>query len=317
MASLLKRKLDNLIKDPMSKIFKNKDYDQNTDSRKAQISLYKLLMILAYADDSVNEMEINLIKDYFYESSTTEEEWREINFYSMNKPSEGEIQDILDNVLLQMHKLKDKSEFINALRDIINADGILKEQENEIMALLTPQINPASIYSFKNILHKINMRLNKKHSDMNPDLEAINYVKNPIAPIMYEILGGNINSDLEIASAKIGLALIVIHSDTNFDAKEKEALKQFIKVEFKLDDEKLNEVFSKLLQIPESYFEMAYLSRIITDATDETERLKLLIELFNIARANQVYDDYEDKYLRLIAQFLFISKGDFLTIKTM
>ncbi|MEI6089040.1 MAG: TerB family tellurite resistance protein [bacterium] len=317
MASLLKRKLDSMINDPVSKIFKNKGYDQNTDARKAQISFYKLLMILAYADDSVNEKEINLIKDYFYESSITEEEWREINFYSMNKPNQSEIQEIFDNVLTQIHKHKDKSEFINALKDTINADGILKDQEYEIMELLTTQISTKSIFSFKSILHTINKQLNKKHSDMNTDLEALDYVKNPIAPIMYELLGGNVLPNFEVASAKIGLAMIVIHSDTNFDAKEKEALKQFIKVEFKLDEEKLNEVFSKLLQIPESYFEMAYLSRIITAATDETERLKLLIELFNIARANQVYDDYEDMYLRLIAQFLFISNGDFLTIKKM
>lgn len=60
---------------------------------------------------------------------------------------------------------------------------------------------------------------------------------------------------------------------------------------------------------------MAYLSRIITDFTDETERLELLIELFKIARANQVYDDYENKYLKLIAQFLFISDVDFREVR--
>jgi uncharacterized tellurite resistance protein B-like protein len=152
---------------------------------------------------------------------------------------------------------------------------------------------------------------------MNSDYSAIEYAKNPIAVILYEILGEGELINLEVSAAKIGLALIVIYSDSNFDDKEKSALKEFIKNECKIDNDLLNQVFSKLLQIPENYFEMAYLSRTITNSTEETERLALLIELFKIARANQIYDDYEDKYLRLIAQFLFISDGDFLTIKAM
>lgn len=44
MANLLKRKLDRMINNPVSKLFKNKGYDQDTDARKAQISFYKLLM---------------------------------------------------------------------------------------------------------------------------------------------------------------------------------------------------------------------------------------------------------------------------------
>jgi uncharacterized tellurite resistance protein B-like protein len=268
-------------------------------------------MIVAYSDEAINENEINLIKDYFYESCLTEEEWREIDSYRIRKPRKNEIQDIIDNVLTQIKNSKDKDEFFNSIKEIINVDGVLKDEETEILTILQNKIDSTSYTKFNSIYRRI------KHIEMNPDYSAIEDAKNPIAVILYEVLGESELINLEVSAAKIGLALIVIYSDSNFDDIEKSALKEFIKNECKIDNDLLNQVFSKLLQIPENYFEMAYLSRIITNSTEETERLALLIELFKIARANRIYDDYEDKYLRLIAQFLFISEGDFQAIKAM
>ena len=41
-------------------------------------------MILAYSDDSVDESELDLIKNHFYEDCLTESEWMEIDFYKIH-----------------------------------------------------------------------------------------------------------------------------------------------------------------------------------------------------------------------------------------
>jgi len=315
MANIVKDKLDKIFNNPVSKIFKDKGYRQDSEERKAQMSFYKLLMILAYCDDEIDENEIDMIKDHFYEDCLTEDEWKELDFYRFNKPNKNEIQDILENVLLQIQKSKDKTYFINALKDIINADDVLKDQEKEILAFLSDKINSSKINGFKSIFQKIKNNVKSKNSFSKIDVKAVEFSNNPVSPILKAMFDKNFPENIEKISAKLGLALIVIHSDSHFDDKEKQIFKEMLMNECNIDNERLNTILAKILEIPEEYFELTRLSRIIIDSTDEEERIAFLKELFKIARANQVYDIYEDKYLKLIAKSIFISDKNFIKVK--
>ena len=123
------------------------------------------------------------------------------------------------------------------------------------------------------------------------------------------------HENLSVISAKLGLYLVIIYSDMNFDEKEKNLFKELVKRECNLDGESLNDFLSRLFDIPEEHFEIVYLCRVLTDYLNENERFEVLKDLFKIARANKVYDSYEDKDLRIIASSLFIDHSTFIKAK--
>ena len=309
----IKEKLDKMINSPSKKLYHNKDFKQNSEERKAQISFYKLLMILAYSDDSVDESELDLIKNHFYEDCLTESEWMEIDFYKIHKPGKDEIKQILENALLKVESIREKAEFQKALAELVNADGVLKSEEKDILSFINNEIDTASVEGFKNIFNKI---VNNIKSERKEEVLSKEFVKNPIYPFLKNIMPDENQENLSVISARLGLALIVIHSDMNFHEKEKILFKQMLKKECNLNDELINDLLTKIYKIPEEYFEIIYLCRILTDNLSEEERINVMKDLFKIARADKIYDPYEAKYLKIIAGSLFISDKIFLKLKS-
>ena len=81
--------LDPKRRDPMARIFQDPGYVQDTEARKVQVLFFKLLMAIAYADDSIDQDEINLLKAFAFEHCLSEEEWQEIAFYRQDKATEA------------------------------------------------------------------------------------------------------------------------------------------------------------------------------------------------------------------------------------
>ena len=310
MSNIIKEKLDKLINNPIRKLYQNMNYKQDSIERNAQISFYKLLMILAYSDDSIDESELEVIKNHLYNDCITEAEWKEIDFYKIHKPSQEEIKQILESAMLKINSLKDREEFQKALVDIVNADSILKTEEKEILSFISNEMSTVNVIKFKNIFKKIAVNITKESNSLSKD-----FVKNPVYPLIKTVLQNEKEETLSTLSAKLGLALIVIYSDMNFDEKEKILFKEMVKIETKLDDTTLNELLLKIYKIPEDNFEITYLCRVLTDNLSEEDRILVLKDLFKIARADNIYDPYEDKYLRIIAGFLFISDTIFFKLK--
>jgi uncharacterized tellurite resistance protein B-like protein len=129
------------------------------------------------------------------------------------------------------------------------------------------------------------------------------------------VLGKNLPDSAEIVAAKLGMAVVMIHADMKVEASEITALKDMIEKELHPDAGLLNEITSQISAIPEEKFEMAYLGKILTDSLDENGRNELLADLFKIVRSDSVYDPYEDKFIRIIARYLFINHETFIEIK--
>ncbi|MBP7901667.1 MAG: TerB family tellurite resistance protein [Spirochaetes bacterium] len=315
MSNTIKEKLSRIRNNPLKKIFQDKVYEQDLDSRKSQILFYKLLMILAYSDGSIDESEIDLIKDHFYEDCLTEAEWREISFYQIHKPSKEEIKSILDNILIQIKSNKEKEKFKNALLEIVNADSVFKNEEQEIISYVMNEIDSSGVSTLKNFVKKMISEVKKNKSIIKEDSSAKEYAANPVYPILQNKKPDLDHENLSVISAKLGLFLVIIYSDMNFDEKEKNLFKELVKRECNFDGELLNDFLSKIFEIPEEHFEIVYLCRVLTDYLNEEERINVLKDLFKIARANKIYDSYEEKDLRIIASSLFIDHSTFIKVK--
>lgn len=301
-------------KNPVASIFQNPGYVQDREDRRVQILFLKLLMILAHADDSIDPAEMDLIKSLIYENCITEEEWREINFFELHKASEEEVNEIIDALIAEIVSGKEKKKFLRAIRDIVEADDILKEEEKMIVEIFEKKLKSGSASVFGNIVNRIRNSLVQKKSDTIKD-DSREYSMNPIAPHLRRLMGSDRLPELELIAAKLGLAIIMIHSDMEFHEKERSAFEDMVCRECTIPKERAGDVASELLNIPDTHFDIAYLSRIIADSTDEAERREILTDLFRIARADRVYSPYEDKYLKIIGSYLFISDKEFIGIK--
>lgn len=310
----LKKMSNKKNKNPVASIFQNPGYVQDQEDRRVQILFLKLLMILAHADDSIDPAEMDLIKSLIYENCITEEEWREISFYGLHKASGEEVNEVIDALLAEIVSGKEKKKFLRAIRDIVEADDILQKEEKAIVDIFEKKLKSGSASIFGNVIKRIHSSLVRKKSDTIQD-DSREYSMNPIAPHLRELLGDDRLPELELIAAKLGLAIILIHSDMEFHEKERSAFEDMVCRACSIPKERAGDVASELLNIPDTHFDIAYLGRIVTDSTDEAERKELLTELFRIARADKVYSPYENKYLKIIGSYLFISDRDFMAIK--
>ena len=306
---------DKKNKSPLAKYFQNPEYIQDKEARKVQILFYKLLMIISYADESIDEAEINLIKDFAFGQCLTEQEWREIDVFRHVKPSKMEIDEILDNIINEIHSMSGRKEFLNAIKEIIEADEILKDEEKEILELVERKIKRSDIPVLGNLIGNIKRKLKNIRDNIIFEDKSEEYARNPVLPVLKKLIGEDYLPNMEITAAKLGLAILMIHSDMEFHENEKKAFEDLIKKECNLKDDKAKEVASELLNISDNYFEISYLARTINDSVQEEEKINILSSLFKIARADKVYSSYEDRYLKLISNYLLIPHNDFLALK--
>jgi len=272
-------------------------------------------MIAACSDNSVDDNEMNLLKDYFYEECITEQEWREINYFQHREPTREEHDKIINDIMNSIKSPAEKKELMNAVREVIESDGILKQEEKALLEMIENVTQKNQFPAINNIIQRIKILFEKKIEDTENEDRTVEFSKNPASPLLKSFLEGRNPGEIETIAAKIGLMIIVARSDMELSDKEIETIRRLIGELCSADDRVANDIFSRINKIPDNYFEIAYLSRIITDSTDINDRIALLSSLFRVARADGVYDEYEDKYLRIVSNSLFIPHSDFVAVK--
>ena len=298
-------------KKAVAQIFQNPEYSQDTHERYVQILFFKLLMIAAYSDGSVDDDELDVIKDYAFENCLTEQEWREINFFQQQKPTNEEIDKLQDEIVSELHSKLQKKELLRAIRDIVESDGIIKPEEKHIIESLEKKIKKSSLSFASSIIKKISNA--NKESKVHET--AKKFSRNPIAPLLQKSNTITDSDKIEVISATLGLAIAIIHTDMEFHEKEKEVFIEIVKELCYVDSNKAHELGDQMLQIPDTYFEIAHLARILTEKISREERKEIMKILFRVAMADSVYDAYEDKYLRIINNSLLLEHKDFISVR--
>jgi uncharacterized tellurite resistance protein B-like protein len=271
-------------------------------------------MIAAYSDDDLDEDELNLIKDYTYENTLTEQEWREISFFSKKKASEEEIRDIVNEIMSEINSKKERVDILNALREIIEADEITSTEEKNIMRIIEEEMGKNRTGIFLNLAKSVSSGIRKRRKELRPEDESEEFVKNPILSVLNEKHGSGGN-DVEVISAVLGLAVALINADMEYHEKERSAFIELIQKETGLGKKEAGDLAGEIGTIPDTYFELAYLGRIIADSAGRERRMEILSSLFDIAYADSTYSPEEDNYLRVISKYLLLEHRDFIALK--
>ncbi len=301
-------------KDPLSRFFQDPEYLQNAEDRNAQILFLKLLMMIAYIDENMDNAELNLIKDYAYEQCLNEIEWREVSYYESNKATREEVENTLNALINDMQSKAEKKEFLNAIQEMIEADSVTSDEEREILELIKNRIESHDVSVFGNIVSRLKNNLVKTGEKYTGFTNAKEYSVNPVAALLKQY--GSKDADrAELTGAKLGLAILVINCDSEFHKKELEAFHELVCDETGLEDVQAKELTEKIIKIPENHFELTRLGRILTEKLDLDARRRLLEKMFHIAHADNVFELQEENYLRVVSNALMLSHRDFIDAK--
>jgi uncharacterized tellurite resistance protein B-like protein len=284
-------------------------YNQDDPTRTLQLLFFKLLMAVAASDDQVTPEELNLLKDFTFEYSLTEEEWAEIQYYATAHLSKAELEELIRTVTSEIHSRADRDQFERAIRDMVAADTTLAGREKDIADIVHTDLGrvqtSTAAYVYKTLRVAWRRRLQLPGDVASLEDEAKEYGRNPVAALLRREVG--ISAGGELAGAKIGLMLMVIRSDEAVHQKETAAFSQYVANECRLSPDNAGRLVKSLLSIPAELLQLTYLARTLVDGLSTTERQEYFTQLVEIARADGIQVFEEHRTLGMIAKFLYVT----------
>lgn len=125
--------------------FERSAFRQDDPNRRLQVLFFKLLMALAAADDQVTLEELNLLKDFVFEHSLTEEEWSEIQYYAAAPLSKDVLAELARTVVAETRTAADQRQFAAAVREMAATDGVIAAAERQILELVDAELGKGRV----------------------------------------------------------------------------------------------------------------------------------------------------------------------------
>jgi uncharacterized tellurite resistance protein B-like protein len=290
---------------------KRQGYHQDDSNRALQLLFFKLLMAVAAVDDQVTTEELNLLKDYAFEYSLTEQEWAEIQYYARAHLSKEELEQLIETVASEIRSRSDREQFERAISEMVEADSILGGGEKEIADIVHGDVKRAhasrAAYIYKTLRVAWRKRLQLRGAVASLEEKAKEYGRNPVAALLDR--EAEISTGRELAGAKVGLLLLVIRSDESVDQKETAAFTHYVASECRLSPDRAARLAKSLLSIPEELLQLTYLARALVDALSAAERQQYFEQLVQVARADGIQVFEERRTLGMIAKYLYVEPG--------
>lgn len=298
----------------IEEIFSGGGYVQDSPERRTQVLLYKLLMLAAHADESVDERELNLIKSRILEQNLqhdlTESEWREIDSFRLGSRSDAELQEIVQEIMAELGSHAKRKEALDAVREIVRADEILHEREETLLKMVEENVAPSGFDWLRSWF-------SGRGKSESPPAEDESAALNPLLPVLRDRLPGLTPEEHETAGAALGLGLLLIHADSAVAEPEKEEFVRFAAgwCRLEADSEQARELARAVFPTPEARLETAYLARVMIENCEVENRKRLLSDLFRIAHCDGSFDLEEERMLAVLGRFLLLSHRDYIDAK--
>ncbi len=284
-------------------------YNQDDPNRALQLLFLKLLMAVAASDDLVTPEELNLLKDFAFEYSLTEQEWAEIQYYARAHLSKAELDELIKTVASEARSRADREQFARAIGEMVAADGVLSGAEKDIGDIVHADLQrvhtsrAAYVYKTLRVAWRNTLRLPEAVAPLED--EAKEYGRNPVAALVRRETG--ISAGVELAGAKIGLMLMVMRSDESIDQRETAAFVEYVAQECRLGPEPAARLVKSLFKIPEGLLQLTYLARTLVDGLSAEERQDFCARLVAITSADGVQVFEERHTLGVVAKYLFVT----------
>lgn len=290
------------------------------------LSLAKVLVAAAWADEEVSHDEINALKDLlFHLPGLSARDWAELDIYIDSPIDPSERNRLLQDLRTAIRTRQDKELASETLEQLIQADGTVTPEERAVADEIQSTIDSINTNIFsrmgKMILVSAKKRSRTVAGTANRERYLEDFIRNRIYYKLKRKLGEN-EADIPLSDDEFrklclasGLLSRVAFVDKDVTTEEKASIVEILRSSWDLRRETAALVAETAISAFEEGIDYYRLSREFFIATDEEERIKFVRALFQVAAADGDLSHDETEEIRKIAQVLKLSHKQFIDAK--
>lgn len=290
------------------------------------IDLAKLLIAAAWVDGELSNEEVNALKDLLFTiPDITGEEWKHLEIYMDSPVTSEEREELLSRVLLSITSKEDKALVIETLTRLFQADGIVSDEESEVLQEIREILDKAhtGIFSRMSRILKTSVKKRKQTSDAASQRESRidDFIMNTVYyQLESEFLKKGIEINLPEQQVRklcfaAGLLAKIAAVDSGISENERNTIKSILSNEWGLSDEEAELVTEISCQRTLKGLDYYRTTRGFFDCTNNDERKAFLKCLFKIANASETTSYEEVEEIRRISISLKLPHKDFIEAK--
>lgn len=290
------------------------------------LSLAKVLVAAAWADEEVSHDEINALKDLlFHLPGLSARDWAELDIYIDSPIDPSERNRLLHDLRAAIRTRKDKELASETLERLIQADGTVTPEERAVANEIQSAIDSINTNIFsrmgKMILASAKKRSRTVAGTANREQYLEDFIRNRIYYKMKRKLGEN-EAEIPLSDEEFrklclasGLLSRVAFVDKDVTTEERASIVEILRKSWDLRQETAALVAETAISAFEEGVDYYRLSREFFIATDEGERIKFVCALFQVAAADGDLSHDETEEIRKIAQVLKLTHKQFIDAK--
>jgi uncharacterized tellurite resistance protein B-like protein len=286
------------------------------------MALGKVIIAAAWADGTIADDEVNSLKELTWRlPEVNAQQWNELEIYLDSPVGAAERERLVAELRHLTTSIEQRDLALQALDDMVNADGAVTDAERAIVAEIKGTLETADVGlwgSFSRLL--IGRRAQATAGAPNREAYLDDFVRNRVYFQMKQRLAAG-DIAWEIPDAELrrlglagGLLALIGRVQAGVDSDERAAMIATLQLAWSLPAASAEFVVEVALAGGEK-LDLFRLTREFSEVTTPEERRGFLAALFAVAAADGEASFEETEQIRLIAQGLKLSHQEFIDAK--
>jgi uncharacterized tellurite resistance protein B-like protein len=290
------------------------------------MALAKVMIAAAWADGSIDNDEINSLKDLLFQlPEMTASDWAELDIYIETPVGEAERDRLAADLQESLASPQEKSMALTMIDELVSADGEVSDEELAAAEEIKSSIREANVGVFggmgKLLGNSMNRRSQAIENAPNRELYLDDYVKNKVFYDVSRRLELEDNAidiperELRRLSLAGGLMARVAYLDHEVQDGEFDAMVGAIQNNWSLSDFEAALVAESAVSAITKGLDYYRMSRRFFESTTEDERVHFMDALFAVADGDEGVSYEEIEEIRTIATVLKLHHSQFIDAK--
>lgn len=300
--------------------------ERNMAKSKAVMALAKVMIAAAWADGSINNDEINSLKDLLFQlPEMTASDWAELDIYIDTPVGEAERDRLVADLQASLSTSEDKAMALTMIDELVSADGDISSEEQAAAEEIKAAIREANVSVFgglgKVLGNSVNRRSKAVANAPNRELYLDDYVKNKVFYNVSRRLELE-DTDIDISEQELrrlslagGLMARVAYVDHEVQDGEFDSMVAAIQDNWELTDIQAALVAESAVSAITKGLDYYRVSREFFESTTEDERVHFMDALFAVADGDGRVSYEEIEEIRTIATVLKMHHKQFIDAK--
>ena len=289
-------------------------------------SLAKLIIAAAWADNDLTPEEVNNLRDLIFqyygtvieETDYAHANWTQFEMYLDSPVGPAERERLEQELQASLHSTKDKEIALAAVRKMVQADGVVTDEERDVLEEIEAAIEGVDVSAFGQIGSAMRGALARRSDALSeaPNRERYyeEYLKNKVyydVATRLELAEGELDisdEDLHKLSAAGGLMAKVAVVDRKVSHDELEAMMEIMSRRWEVSHDAA--AFVAEVAVAEVSPELDYLrlTREFVENTTPAERSQFVDVLFEVANGDGFVTEEEIEEIYRIGRSLLLSR---------